>query len=67
MRPKPLGARQCLLPPAILQKHSSLTPPAAEPARLEGHSDLIAALCVLPDGRLAVPKARMSASYDFKL
>ena len=30
-----------------------MTPPGAETARLEGHSDSVAALCVLPDGRLA--------------
>jgi WD40 repeat protein len=30
----------------------------AETARLEGHSDAVTALCVLPDGRLA------SGSYD---
>ena len=30
----------------------------AETARLEGHSDIVAALCVLPDGRLA------SGSWD---
>src|SRR5262249_54197316 len=44
-------ARRLLVPPVILSK--SLTPPGAESARLEGHSDAVSALCVLPDGRLA--------------
>jgi hypothetical protein len=47
------AARQLLRPPAILERHPSLTPPGAETARLEGHSGEITALCVLPDGRLA--------------
>jgi WD40 repeat protein len=49
-----LQAARCLLsPPAILTQRLSLTPPGAETARLEGHSDSVYALCVLPDGRLA--------------
>jgi WD40 repeat protein len=47
------AARRQLSPPAILTQNSSLTPPGAEIARLEGHSDQVRALCVLPDGRLA--------------
>jgi WD40 repeat protein len=39
--------------PAIVVRSSSLTPPGAETARLDGHSDGISALCVLPDGRIA--------------
>ena len=50
--------RRQLSPPAILTERLSLTPPGAETARLEGHSSLVAALCMLPDGRLA------SGSYD---
>jgi WD40 repeat protein len=52
------AARQSLLFPAILEQHASLTPPGAETARLEEHSGLVIAVCVLPDGRLA------SGSYD---
>jgi hypothetical protein len=40
------------------QQRLSLTRPGAEAARLEGHADLVAALCVLPDGRL------VSGSHD---
>jgi WD40 repeat protein len=47
------AARRQIAPPAILTQNSSLTPPGAETARLEGHSDPVTALCVLPDGRLA--------------
>jgi hypothetical protein len=32
------AARQCLLPPAILEQNLSLIPPGAETARFEGHS-----------------------------
>ena len=39
-------------PPAILTC-ASLTPPGAELMRLEGHTDWVSALAVLPDGRLA--------------
>jgi WD40 repeat protein len=42
-----------LRPPAIFEQFPTLTPPGAEAARLEGHSDWVSALCVLPDGRLA--------------
>jgi WD40 repeat protein len=52
------AARRQLSPPAILAERLSLTPPGAETARLEGHSDLVSALCMLPDGRLA------SSSHD---
>jgi hypothetical protein len=47
------AARGQISPPAILTQRLSLTPPGAETARLEGHSDWVAALCMLPDGRLA--------------
>ena len=47
------ASRRELSPPAILEQRLSLTPPGAETARLEGHSDPVAALCMLPDGRLA--------------
>jgi hypothetical protein len=47
------AARQCLVPPAVVEEHPSLTPPGAEAARLDGHSFGVHALCVLPDGRLA--------------
>lgn len=47
------AARDQLLRPALLTEFSSLTPPGAETARLEGHTRRINALCVLPDGRLA--------------
>jgi WD40 repeat protein len=47
------AARRQLWPPAILTRRLSLTPPGAETARFEGHSGSVAALCVLPDGRLA--------------
>ena len=47
------AVRRTLSPPAILTERLSLTPPGAETARLEGHSGSVAALCVLPDGRLA--------------
>ncbi len=53
-------ARRKLTSPAILTQQSSLTPPGAEIARLEGHSDWIAALCELPDGRLASASADKS-------
>src|SRR5271166_4286115 len=47
------AARSQISPPAILTQRLSLTPPGAETARLEGHSRLVDALCMLPDGRLA--------------
>jgi hypothetical protein len=47
------AARQQVLPPAILHRSVSLTPPGAEIARLENQSDWVHALCMLPDGRLA--------------
>jgi WD40 repeat protein len=46
-------ARRLVRPPAILCQDGSLTPPGAEIARLEGISHAVAALCALPDGRLA--------------
>src|SRR5271166_1135889 len=52
------AARRQISPPAILTQRLSLTPPGAETARLEGHSNIVRALCVLPDGRLA------SSSWD---
>ena len=51
-------ARRSFRRPAIVPLRPSLTPPGAETARLEGHSERVTALCVLPDGRLA------SGSYD---
>jgi NB-ARC domain/TIR domain/APAF-1 helical domain/WD domain, G-beta repeat len=47
--------------PAIVTERASLTPPGAEAARLDGHSQGVTTLCVLPDGRLA------SGSYDRKV
>jgi WD40 repeat protein len=47
------AARAHLKPPAILEQRSSLTPPGAEIARLEGHLHSARALCMLSDGRLA--------------
>ena len=47
------SARRCVRGPAMLTQRPSLTPPGAEIARLEGHSDSITALAALPDGRLA--------------
>jgi len=52
------AARRHLERPAILTQLPSLTPPGVETARLEGHTNWVTALCVLPDGRLA------SGSYD---
>ncbi|HTR11898.1 MAG TPA: hypothetical protein VMI72_01265, partial [Roseiarcus sp.] len=51
-------ARRLIARPAIVPLRPSLTPPGAETARLEGHSNGVTALCLLPDGRLA------SGSYD---
>ena len=51
-------ARRLISAPAIVPLKPSLTPPGAETARLEGHSRRVAALCLLPDERLA------SGSYD---
>jgi WD40 repeat protein len=45
--------RRLISRPAIIPFRPSLTPPGAETARLEGHSSGVAALCLLPDGRLA--------------
>ena len=39
--------------PALMTSRPSLTPPGAETARLEGHTDGVYALAVLADGRLA--------------
>jgi hypothetical protein len=47
------AARRELLPPAIVTRHPSLTPPGAESARLDVQSGWLRPLCVLPDGRLA--------------
>jgi putative hemolysin len=55
------AARRQVVPPAILEQRLSLTPPGAETAHLEGHSGLVSALCVLPDGRLA------SGSWDYTI
>ena len=55
------AARSLVVPPVILTQSRSLTPPGAESARLEGHSDSVHALCVLPDGRLA------SGSRDYTI
>jgi WD40 repeat protein len=46
-------ARRAISPPAILTLRPSLTPPGAETARLEGHTDWVRALCMLADSRLA--------------
>jgi WD domain, G-beta repeat len=46
-------ARQLISPPAIVPLRPCLTPPSAEIARLEGHTDVVACLSLLPDGRLA--------------
>ena len=48
-------AHNLIEPPALLPARPSLTPPGAESARLEGHTDWVAALAVLPGGRLASP------------
>ncbi|HXW28795.1 MAG TPA: NB-ARC domain-containing protein [Xanthobacteraceae bacterium] len=47
------AARLQLVKPQILTIYPTLTPPGIETTRLEGHSRGVAALCVLPDGRLA--------------
>jgi hypothetical protein len=47
------AARQCLLLPAILEEHPSLTPPGTETARLEGHGGGVTALYELHDGCIA--------------
>jgi hypothetical protein len=52
------AARRSIVLPVILEQKLSLTPPGAEIIRLEGHSRAVAALCSLPDGRLA------SGSWD---
>jgi WD40 repeat protein len=52
------AARRQVSPPVMLEQRSSLTPPGAETARLEGHNHWVTALCLLPDGRLA------SGSWD---
>ena len=44
--------------PSLITTRPSLTPPGAENARLEGLTDEVRALAVLPDGRLA------SGAYD---
>ncbi len=46
-------ARRVVRRPAIIPLGPSLTASGAEAARLEGHDDLVGALCVLADGRLA--------------
>jgi WD40 repeat protein len=56
-----LGARRHLSPPALLPLWPSLASPGTETARLEGHTDSVTALCMLPDGRLA------SGSDDTKI
>jgi hypothetical protein len=47
-----IGLNQ-VIPPSLLTKHPSLTPPGAETARLESHDRSVMVLTVLPDGRLA--------------
>jgi NB-ARC domain/WD domain, G-beta repeat/APAF-1 helical domain len=47
------AARHHLPRPSIITERASLTPPAAEISRLEGHAASVHPLCVLPDGRLA--------------
>ncbi len=47
------AARRLVDRPALLTERASLRPPGAEIARLEGHTDWVTALAVLPDGRLA--------------
>lgn len=46
-------ARRKLSPSTIVTVGRSLTPPGAEMARLEGHTEGVTTLAVLPDGRLA--------------
>ena len=48
----PARAIRCL-PLGDPARQPTPRPPFAEAARLEGHSDPVVALCVLPDGRLA--------------
>jgi WD40 repeat protein len=47
------AARALVSTPAIVPLRPGLIPPGAETARLEGHSSVVSALCLLPDGRLA--------------
>jgi WD40 repeat protein len=47
------AARRVVRPPAMLTRTPSLTPPGVETARLEGHTNRVTVLCLLPDGRLA--------------
>jgi WD40 repeat protein len=47
-------ARRLLSHPSIVPLRSTLTPPGAETARLEGHGGPVYALCPLEDGRLAL-------------
>ena len=47
------SARRIVRRPAIIPLRPTLTASRAETARLEGHTDLVFALCMLPDGRLA--------------
>ena len=54
-------ARRLLERPALLPQFSSLTPPGAETARLEGHTAEVKAIAVLPNGQLA------SGSADFTI
>ena len=51
-------ARAAVSGRAIVPLRPGLIPPGAETARLEGHTNLVQALCLLPDGRLA------SGSWD---
>ena len=46
-------ARRLLPHPAIVHVSPSLNPPGTEIARFEGHSGMVLALCLLPDGQLA--------------
>ena len=54
-------ARPLVPRPAIVPLRPTLTAPGAETARLEGHTNSVPALCLLPDGRLA------SGSYDYTI
>ncbi len=51
--PVQTSAAQHLDRPVLLPTYAALTPPGSETARLEGHSNAVLALAVLPDGRLA--------------
>jgi WD40 repeat protein len=50
--------REATPPGSLISETSSLTPPGAETARLEGHRSWVSALAVLPEGKV------VSGSYD---